>query len=427
VTELLYQLTGTLEAFGLPMAAILARTAIVAVVVFLSLVVNWLAKQLLLRGLSRFIGKTSTTWDDLFLRAGVFSRLSHLAPALVIYAAADVIFPEETMVRYSMFVTRVSAAYMVVVGCLVIDAFLTALVHVYRTFEVSRQRPIKSFVQVAKIFVYLVTIILVIAILTDKNPWAFLTGLGALTAVILLVFKDSILGLVAGIQLTSNDMLRIGDWIEMPKYGADGDVIDITLHTVKVQNWDKTISTIPAYSLIADSFKNWRGMNESGGRRIKRSICLDMNSVKFVDAEMAERFRKFALIHDYIDRREKEITEHNVSRAVDTSVLVNGRRMTNLGTFRHYVEAYLRDHPKIHEKNMTLLVRQLKPSETGIPIEIYCFSNDQRWASYEAIQADIVDHILAVIPEFDLRVFQRPSGVDLRDAFTTVSGKTDGA
>ena len=245
--------------------------------------------------------------------------------------------------------------------------------------------------------------------------------MGAMTAILLLVFKDSILGLVASIQLTSNDMVRIGDWIEMPKYGADGDVIDVTLHTVKVQNWDKTITTIPSYALISDSFKNWRGMAESGGRRIKRAIYIDLTSIKFCTSEMLDRFEKFQLITDYIRTRKAEITEYNQEHQVDTSELINGRNLTNVGTFRAYLVAYLHHHPKIHQ-DLTFLIRHLPPGEQGLPIEIYVFSNDQVWANYEAIQADIFDHIFSVVPMFDLRLFQNPTGADFQQ-FTATGEK----
>jgi miniconductance mechanosensitive channel len=241
-----------------------------------------------------------------------------------------------------------------------------------------------------------------------------------MTAVLLLIFKDAILGLVAGIQLTANKMIAVGDWIEMPKYGADGDVLDLTLTTVKVQNWDKTITTIPTYALISDAFKNWRGMQESGGRRIKRSIAIDMNSIKFCDEEMLERFRKIQYISEHIERKRKELQEHNRLLKVDDSSLANGRRLTNVGTFRAYIQAYLKNHPAIHQ-NMTFLVRQLAPSDHGLPIEIYVFSSDTAWVTYEAIQADIFDHLLAVLPEFDLRVFQSPAGHDFQQLVSSHS------
>ena len=229
----------------------------------------------------------------------------------------------------------------------------------------------------------------------------------------MLVFRDSILGFVAGIQLAANRMVSVGDWIEMPAYGADGDVLEVALTTVKVQNWDKTITTIPTYALISESFKNWRGMSESGGRRIKRSVSIDMSSIKFCDLEMLERFEKIQYISGYIEQKKNELKDFNRAMSVDTASLVNGRRMTNIGTFRAYVQAYLQNHPKIN-KDMTFLIRQLPPTENGLPIEIYVFSNDKVWANYEAIQADIFDHVLAVVPEFDLRVYQNPTGADFR-------------
>jgi len=237
-----------------------------------------------------------------------------------------------------------------------------------------------------------------------------------MTAVLLLIFRDAILGFVAGIQLTANNMVQTGDWISMPKYDADGDVVDVSLTTVKVQNWDKTITTIPTYALVSDSFKNWRGMSESGGRRIQRAVYIDMNTVRFCTPEMLKKFRRIQHISGYIDQKLEEIGAHNREHDVDDSVKVNGRRLTNIGTFRVYLQAYLRHHPKVNQE-MTFLIRHLSPGENGLPVEVYIFSNDQVWANYEAIQADIFDHILAVIPEFGLRVFQNPSGYDFRMAF----------
>jgi miniconductance mechanosensitive channel len=270
---------------------------------------------------------------------------------------------------------------------------------------VSNRIPIKGFIQVFKIIIYFTAAIFIISILLNKTPIYLFSGLSALTAVLMFIFKDAILGFVAGIQLSANRMVATGDWISMPKYGADGDIVEIALTTVKVQNWDKTITTIPTYALITESFKNWRGMSESGGRRIKRAISIDMNTIGFCTEDMLRRFGKIQYISDYIEKKKIELQEINKIEQVDTSSLVNGRRMTNIGTFRAYVEAYL-------NKEMTFLVRQLAPTEHGLPIEIYVFSKDQEWANYEAIQANIFDHILAVVPEFDLRVFQDPSGSD---------------
>ncbi|MEW5925350.1 MAG: mechanosensitive ion channel family protein [Candidatus Zixiibacteriota bacterium] len=385
----------------------LSWVGVVLAIGLLACISNFIAKRILLVGITHFVKRSKARWDDALLERKVFTLLSHFAPALVIYFTAYLFGPAKDVIQ------RLATVYMALAGILVVNAFLNAVVDIYQNFAVSKQRPIKGYVQVAQIVLFVFLGILAISILMNKSPWLLLSGFGAMTAIILLIFKDSILGLVASIQLSGNDMVRLGDWIEMPKYGADGDVIDITLTTVKVQNWDKTISTIPAYSLISDSFKNWRGMTESGGRRIKRAIHIDMNSIKFCTPQMLDRYEKFQLITDYVKTRRQEITEQNRKNNIDTSELINGRNMTNVGTFRAYVAAYLRNHPKIH-KEMTFLVRHLPPGPTGLPIEIYVFSNDQVWANYEAIQADIFDHILAVIPMFELRVFQNPTGHDFR-------------
>ncbi|HEQ98459.1 MAG TPA: mechanosensitive ion channel [candidate division Zixibacteria bacterium] len=377
-------------------------------VIILAYLSSFVTRRILLVALSHFIKKTQTKWDDVLLRRRFFKRLSQFAPAIVIYLCAPLFPPVEDIIR------RLAYVYMVLVGLRTLGAFLNAVNDIYITYEISKQKPIKGYLQVAQIIAAAFAILIIIAALFDRSVWPLLTGLGAMTAVIILVFKDSILGLVASVQLTNNDMVRIGDWIEMPKYGADGDVVDVTLTTVKVQNWDKTITTIPAYALIADSFKNWRGMQESGGRRIKRAVHIDMSSIKFVNPAMLEKFKKYQLIRDYMESKEKEIAEYNRKHNIDTSELINGRNLTNVGTFRAYVIAYLRSHPMIHN-DMTFLVRHLPPGPTGLPIEIYVFSKDQVWANYEAIQADIFDHILAVVPLFELRVFQNPSGNDLRE------------
>jgi len=386
-----------------------------AIVLLLAWLLYMVAKKIILRILSSIIRKSQIKWDDVLLKHRVFERLSHLVPALVIYAFAAA-FPQA-----ELFIQKLCMSYMIIIGLMVVNSLLNTVLDVYRTFEISKQRPIKGYVQVIQIFLYVVAGIFVIATLMGKSPWYFISGLGALTAVLILVFKDSILGLVSSIQLSTNNMVQIGDWIDMPKYGADGDVIDVSLNTVKVQNFDKTITTIPTYALMSDSFKNWRGMSESGGRRIKRAISIDMNSVGFCTNEMLDRFEKFQLITDHIKQKRKEIAEFNKAHDIDTSLLINGRNMTNLGTFRAYIIAYLRNHPKIHN-DMTFLVRYLSPAKDGMPVEIYVFSNDQAWANYEAIQADIFDHILAVLPQFDLRVFQNPTGSDFKKLTETAKG-----
>jgi len=398
---------------GATVAALIRWSAVILAVLLAGWLANLVAKRLLLVALRYVIQRTKTMWDDIMLQKKVFHRLSHLAPALVIYYAAKYGLAEGSPA--ASVIMRAAAVYMIGIGMLVIDSLLSAVVDIYRTFDVSIRRPIKGYVQVAKIIIYCVGGGLILCIIIGKNPGYFLGGLGAFTAVLLLLFKDSILGLVAGVQLTRNDMVRIGDWIEMPKYGADGDVIDISLHTIKVQNWDKTISTIPAYALISDSFKNWRGMSESGGRRIKRALYIDMSSIKFCTDQMLDRFEEFEYIKDYVRRKRKEVTVYNTEHGLDNSVPINGRRLTNIGTFRAYCEAYLRNHPKIHQ-DLTFLIRQLAPTEHGLPLEIYVFSNDQIWAHYESIQSDIFDHLLAVVSQFELRVFQNPTGSDLANA-----------
>jgi len=392
-------------------ATVLARVAIVIVIVALSLLANFIAKKILSTVVRRIVRKTQSRWDDIIYDRGVLNRLSHIAPALVVYFMNPLAFPEIEWA--TAVIQRGSIAYMIAVAVLVVDVVLESVNEIYMTHsEQSRQRPIKGYIQLLKILFYIVGLVLIVTTILDKSPVGILSGIGALSAVLLLVFRDTILGLVAGVQLSSNQMVHIGDWIEMPKYGADGDVIDVTLQTVKVQNWDKTITTIPIYSLVSDSFKNWRGMSESGGRRIKRSLSIDMRTVKFCTPEMIDRFKRYALISDYVTQRQDEIVAYNTERGLDESDLLSSRRMTNLGTFRAYIAAYLRSHPMIN-KEMTFLIRHLPPGPTGLPIEIYVFSADQVWANYEGIQADIFDHLLAVIPEFELEVFQQPSGSDI--------------
>ena len=356
----------------------------------------------------RIVRKTKTKWDDALVEHRMFARLAHLIPASVILYAED-FFP----LVWDECVRRFALAYFVFVIVLVIDAILNSVVAIYQKYEVSRSTPIKGFVQGVKIFVFLVGLIFLGSVILNKDPWKLVASVGAVTAVLLLVFKDSILGLVASIQIVVNDLLNIGDWIEMPRYGADGDVIDISLTTIKVRNWDNTITTIPTYGLISDSFKNWRGMQRSGGRRIKRSFQIDLNSISFCDQDLLSRFEKFDLLYEHIQQKRIEITEHNSSKKMIDEELINGRRLTNLGCFRAYLVAYLHNHPQIN-KNLTLIVRQLAPSAAGVPMEIYVFCRDKKWENYEAIQADIFDHVLAVIPEFNLRLFQNPSGLDFQ-------------
>lgn len=390
---------------------VLANIVLLAVIIVFAVLVNIVAKLVIVNGFKKIAIKSDARWDDAIIRNNVIGRLVQLLPIILVYYSFHFFYLLNSPV-FSI-LERVLISYAIFVGVLVLDAILNASTDIYRGYIVSQAKPIKSYVQVVKLIIYLIATVLIIAELFNSSPWAFLSGLGAMTAVLMLVFKDSILGFVSSIQISANDMVRIGDWIEMPKYGADGDVIDITLTTVKVQNFDKTISMIPTYALVSDSFKNWRGMDESPGRRIKRSIFIDMNSVSFANQETIESYKKINLIQDYVEKRIEEINLHNQEKKAELGHPVNGRRITNLGTFRAYVREYLRSHPKINQ-NMTLIVRQLDPSVNGIPIEIYCFSSDKNWVNYEDIQSDIFDHILSIIPAFGLRVFQNPSGGDFR-------------
>jgi len=354
--------------------------------------------------------RTALPWTDALVKQRVFTRLSHVIPALVIVSGINLIpmLPD----GFVAIVENVGMAYVVLMIAMALAASLTAANNVYDTYEISRNRPLKGVIQVVQLAVYIVGIVLMISTLIERSPLILLSGFGAMTAVLLLVFKDTILGFVASVQLTANDMVRVGDWIEMPAYGADGDVLEVALHTVKVQNFDKTITTIPTYKLFSESFKNWRGMSESGGRRIKRSIQIDQSSIRFLDDSETEHLSSFGLLREHFSAKQQELRAWHESLPEDSGALVNRRRLTNIGVFRAYVQAYLRQSPHIHE-DMTLLVRQLSPGPEGLPIEIYCFTRTTDWIEYEDRQSDIFDHFIAIVHEFGLRVFQNPAGSDL--------------
>jgi miniconductance mechanosensitive channel len=396
---------------GEDFAATSARTGVSILVALAALIAHRLARGPVLRTIDSLIRRTNTDWDDALIERRVLHRLAHLVPGLVIYRLAPLALVGHA--RLQEIADTGVQIYLVLTSMLVIDALMSTTVDIYRSTKTSREISIKGLIQFLKVILYFLCGVFVVSVLLGKSPFYLLSGLTALTAVLLLIFRDAILGLVAGIQLSVNRMVARGDWIEMPKYGADGDVLDVTLTTVKVQNWDKTITTIPTYSLISESFKNWRGMQDSGGRRIKRSVHIDISTVKFLDEQMIERFGKIQYITDHIEHKKQELAEYNELNQVDLSHLANGRRMTNVGTFRAYVEAYLKNHPQISQE-MTFLVRQLAPTPKGLPIEIYVFCKDKVWANYEAIQGDIFDHILAIIPVFDLQAFQEPAGKDFR-------------
>lgn len=401
---------------GADLTFYVARGVATLIVILLSVTANFVAKRYILSSLAYIISRSKTKWDDAILNQRVPNRLAQLAPAIVIYVLTP--YALAGMEGTMAFVRGATQIYMIIMLLLALDSALNATEEIYRSFRAAKEIPIKGFIQISKIALYFLSAIFIISILLNKTPLYLLSGIGALTAVLMLIFRDAILGFVAGIQLAANRMVAHGDWIEMPNYGADGDVLEVTLTTVKVQNWDKTVTTIPTYALISESFKNWRGMQESGGRRIKRAVSIDISSIRFCDEEMLERFEKIQYISEYIEKTKQELEAFNKATKVDYASLANGRRMTNVGTFRAYIQAYLLNHPMIN-KEMTFLIRQLAPTEYGLPIEIYVFSKDQVWANYEAIQAGIFDHILAVVPEFDLRVYQNPSGSDFHGLVRT--------
>ena len=371
---------------------------------------NLLTRHVLLRSLRRLFNLLGVQRNELLLMR-VIARLANVIPAVVLMLGIQAVpgLPE-TLITV---VQNVCSAFIVLAVALAVSGLLTLGNEIYQRRPDAHLRPIKGYIQVVKIAVFIVATILVVANLVDRSPLILLSGLGAMAAVLMLIFQDTLLSLVASIQLGSNDMVRVGDWIEVPQLNADGSVIDIALHTVKVQNWDKTITTIPTKRLISDSFRNWRGMQESGGRRIKRSLYLDQQSIGFLGAEDIRRLKSFSLLADYLSRKEDELSNWNTRLDAQQQAQVNQRRLTNIGTFRKYVECYLRTHPGIHQ-GMTLMVRQLSPTADGLPLELYCFTDTTAWVQYEGTQSDIFDHLLAILPEFGLRVFQHPSGADMR-------------
>lgn len=386
-------------------------STIILIIAILSLVADFIFKKIIIKIIEKIIARSKNQWDDIFLQKKVFNRLSHFAPALIVHYTIKYAFLNSDKVVE--IIQTGTYIYMIIISLMVINSFFKALNEIYMHSNISKNKPIQGYLQLVNIFIIIVGIIFIYSLISGNEVKGVLTGLGAMAAILLLVFKDTILGFVASVQLSSNNMVKIGDWISMPKHGADGDVLEITLNTVKVQNWDKTISTIPTYALISESFTNWKGMQESGGRRIKRFINLDMRSVKFCSNELLDKLKKVQYLSAYINDKEKELREYNLQNNVDESIKINGKRLTNLGVFRKYIEFYLLNNPKIN-KQMTFLVRQLQPTELGIPIEIYVFSADNAWVNYEQIQADIFDHLLAIIPEFELEVFQNPSGSDFK-------------
>lgn len=395
-----------------PQFAKLAYTGIaLALIVIISLGIHFVLHRVVLRWVEGRTRGTQRIWRRAFFERKLFGRLALTLQGIIIYIQAGLWLKGDTILLPAI-QTAVNM-WILLYALLSLYSLLDALLDIFRQRPAMRTFPLRGIFQSIKLIASIFIGLLIISALIGKSPVILLSGLGAMTAVLMLVFKDPIMGLVAGIQLSANDMLAVGDWLEMGRYGADGEVIDIGLTTVKVQNWDHTITTIPTYALISDSFKNWRGMSESGGRRIKRSVLLDASSVRFLNEDDIQRLQKSRLLGDYLNEKVQEITRYNSEKQTDMSLLVNGRRLTNLGTFRAYLGVMLREHPHIHQQ-MTLMVRQLEASSNGIPVEIYAFTNTTSWVVYEGIQSDIFDHIFAVLPEFDLRVHQTPTGYDMR-------------
>jgi len=383
----------------------------IGIIAAICLLAYFLLKKIVFPLVKRFTEKTDATWDDHLFNSRVLNLAAYLLPALLAYMFVPMLFSDHPMT-----VTVIDKAFLLLIVAIstrLVCAFISSFQIISSESELLRKRPLTGIYQTFKILVVCVGIILAVSILLNREPSTILAGLGASAAVLMLVFKDSIMGFVSGVQLSANDMLKVGDWIAMPKYGADGTVIEVTLNTVKVRNWDNTITTIPPYLLVSDSFQNWRGMRESGGRRVKRSINIDMNSVRFCTPEMLDKYRKIRLLKDYVEQTEAVIEEYNKKHHIDNSVLVNGRRQTNLGVFRAYLTAYLKSLPDVN-KELTCMVRQLQPTDHGIPMELYFFCAIKDWVPYEGVQADVFDHVLAIIPEFDLQVFQSPSGRDFQ-------------
>ena len=389
----------------------------------------FLMRAIILPLIRSWVSKSRNQLDDMLLDAQLLHRVCLLAPFIVIYVlVSGTTYLPDSLEGYLPAVfrnddlsntwwaplERINEAIIVLLITLAVSAGINAFNTAYQTFEVSRQRPLKGYLQIVKLLAYAFGAVIIVAILTGQSVGYFVTGLGAMTAVLLLVFKDTILSLVASVQLTQNDMVRVGDWIEIPGTGVDGDVVDVALHTVKIQNWDKTIATVPTAQLIQKPFRNWRGMSESGGRRIKRAINIDMSTIRFLDKNEIKEFSKFTPLKEYMEGKIDELEDHNTENDPGGGLTSEPRRLTNVGTLRAYVIQYLRNNPKLHQEGMTLLVRQLQSGPQGLPIEIYCFANDTAWANYEDIQADIFDHLLAKLPEFGLKVFQEPSSSDFQ-------------
>ncbi|MEX0684576.1 MAG: mechanosensitive ion channel family protein [Balneolales bacterium] len=402
------------ETAQIPWVQALAGTFFIGL---LAIIVHLIVKSIVIKIVYAWAKRSSVTWDNTLFDNKVPQRFSLLVPLAVLRLGLE--WVPALSENLESFLQRLVASMMILVIIRSIDAVLSALHQIYLTLPLAGRRPIKSYIQLAKVIVYCFGFIFIFAQLANLTPWFFVSGLGAMMAIILLIFRDTLLSLVASVQLTSNDLIRVGDWIEMPQFGADGDVVDIALNTVKIQNWDRTVTVVPTNKFLEHSFRNYRDMVEGEGRRIMRSININSSTIRFLTEREVDRFSEFALLKSYIPNKVQELAEYNSKNASNGAVMVNARHLTNIGTLRAYILAYLRNHPNINPK-MTLMVRQLEPTPEGVPIQIYTFTNDTRWVEYENIQADIFDHILASLPEFGLSLYQRPSGHSL-DAVTKES------
>lgn len=390
-----------------PISTIIGFTLLMTICLFS----YYFAKHQVLSFVHKLVIRSTNKWDDLLVTHKVFSRFSLLVPAVIMLIAMPFFIGDNP--RLITFLTNLAQVVVAIQFARSISAVLNVANSVFQQSSNEKYVPLNATIQLLKLAIYLVAIILAISVLLDRSPIFLLSGLGALTAVLLLVFQDTIKGLVASIQISANKMVAPGDWIEMSQYGADGEVLEIALNTVKVQNWDNTITTVPTYALISESFRNWRGMSASGGRRIKRSLNLDINSIKFCTEELLQSLAKFEFLETYINEKNTELEQYNQQKGISEFADPNSRHLTNIGTFRAYISEYLKNHPKVHH-GMTCMVRQLKPTETGVPLELYFFSTDTNWVNYEGIQADIFDHLFAIVHLFELNVFQNPSGQDWR-------------
>jgi miniconductance mechanosensitive channel len=395
------------------------RLAGVAILLAVAWLAGAVARFLLFRVVRRLAERTAWRWDDALFQYGTFKWVARMVPTVVVQFGIGAV--PELPAHAAALAAAAAAALMVFFGAMAVAASLSAIEHVYHASPHGSRRSLKGVVQMLKLLVFVVAALVVVGVVTGKQIGLLLSGLGALSAVLLLVFKDTILGFVAGVQLTSNDMLRVGDWITMPGAGADGDVLDITLYSVKVRNFDQTIVTIPTWKLVSESYQNWRGMQESGGRRIKRSLYLDASSVRFLDEGELAALSRLRLLGDYLAGKREELDRWNGGLGEAAALAANRRRLTNLGTFRAYAQAYLRSRPDIR-KDMTCMVRHLAAEARGIPLELYAFTATTAWAEYEGIQADIFEHLSALLPEFGLRLFQEPSGYDVRAALGALPG-----